>query len=622
MLPSRSINRFYLLCYLAVLGIMLPFLSASDQTSWQSLLFTSAVYLTYGILYLLPAWLLSRLGNALIGRLGRGAWAYHLVTLWTGLCASLTLLVLFVDTRIFNIYGFHINGFVLNVITTPGGLESMGMSDSALYVAIAGVLLVLGASVAVLRLVDRRLAHAGLPRAPRLRYLVLMFLALTLGERVAYGVSNVTGYSPILVSANAFAFYQPLTFRHLAKKLGFKPNKTEQANIDADIKHFTYPLQAIQVTPPAKPKNIVWLMVESWRADTLDAEIMPNTWAFAQQAQRFTSHYSGSNSTRMGVFSAFYGLIGAYWFPALDARQGPVLFDALKQQDYQWRFFTSQKFSYPEFDQTVFVDIPRSDMQSYTEGQGWQRDHKNVGDLLQFIDQRDPSRPFMTYMFFESPHARYYFPEEAAIRKPYLEDFNYATMDLEQDIGLIKNRYLNSVHYLDSQLQRIFAHLQQQNLLDDTIVILTGDHGEEFMEHGHWGHGSSLVKEQVNVPLLLWFPGEPSRVENRMTSHIDIIPTLLPRLGVHNPVADYALGEDLMGAPQRNYSVLTHWRDIGFIDPHYKAMFSMRGPASLLPPRVMTSNDETVTELDGFYKQSNLTMAKVIDMLRHFTRHD
>jgi hypothetical protein len=49
----------------------------------------------------------------------------------------------------------------------------------------------------------------------------------------------------------------------------------------------------------------------------------------------------------------------------------------------------------------------------------------------------------MTFMFFESPHARYYFPEESILRKNYLQEFNYATMDLEKDIQLIKNRYID-----------------------------------------------------------------------------------------------------------------------------------------------------------------------------------
>ena len=82
-------------------------------------------------------------------------------------------------------------------------------------------------------------------------------------------------------------------------------------------------------------------------------------------------------------------------------------------------------------------------------------------------------------MFFESPHARYYFPPESVIRTPYPEDINYFSLSREQlasQIGLIKNRYINSVHHLDSQFGRIFDYLKKNELLDSTIVLMLGDH--------------------------------------------------------------------------------------------------------------------------------------------------
>ena len=68
--------------------------------------------------------------------------------------------------------------------------------------------------------------------------------------------------------------------------------------------------------------------------------------------------------------------------------------------------------------------------------------------LIKFIDTRDKSRPFFTFMFFESPHARYYFPPESVIRTPYPEDINYFSLSREQlasQIGLIKNRLVAGV---------------------------------------------------------------------------------------------------------------------------------------------------------------------------------
>jgi membrane-anchored protein YejM (alkaline phosphatase superfamily) len=321
----------------------------------------------------------------------------------------------------------------------------------------------------------------------------------------------------------------------------------------------------------------------------------------------------------MGVFSMFYGLYGNFWFPFLESMRGPVLFDVLSAQHYQWRFFSSQKLTYPEFDRTVFAAIPQKDMQSYLDGQGWERDRKNVTDMLDFLSRREPAQPFISYMFFESPHARYYFPEESVIRRPYLEDFNYATMDLQRDMPLIKNRYINSVHHLDSQFARIIDYLEQEKLLDNTVVIITGDHGEEFNEHGHWGHGSSFNDAQTRVPMVLWVPGTGNSVVEQMTSHLDIIPTLLPRLGVKNPASDYALGYDMLGTTRRTYTVTGHWHTMGFIAEDYEAVIAM-GNAHLGSNEVTCLDDKPCGDPAQFYLAHQSDLVQVMKDIARFSK--
>ena len=116
---------------------------------------------------------------------------------------------------------------------------------------------------------------------------------------------------------------------------------------------------------------------------------MPHTWAFAQTAERFTHNYSGGNGTRVGVFSMFTGIPGNYWFPMLAERKGAPIIDVLKAQNYQMSFYTSAKFSYPEFDATIFSQVPSEQLHELPTGMGWEKDQKNVGNLLKFIDTRE-----------------------------------------------------------------------------------------------------------------------------------------------------------------------------------------------------------------------------------------
>jgi membrane-anchored protein YejM (alkaline phosphatase superfamily) len=196
----------------------------------------------------------------------------------------------------------------------------------------------------------------------------------------------------------------------------------------------------------------------------------------------------------------------------------------------------------------------------------------------------------------ESPHARYTFPEECAVAKPYLEDFNYATMSLEDDIELIHNRYLNSCNHLDGQVGRILDYLESEGLMENTIVVLTGDHGEEFLEKGNWGHGSTFSEEQIRVPLILHVPSrDPAQVE-RLTSHMDLPATILPLLGVTNEPSLISQGLDLFGTATRDHVVLADWSRICLLTDTLKTSLPLKAKGFFR--NKVTTRDDQPLEVD------------------------
>jgi arylsulfatase A-like enzyme len=94
-------------------------------------------------------------------------------------------------------------------------------------------------------------------------------------------------------------------------------------------------------------------------------------------------------------------------------------------------------------------------------------------------------------------------------------------------------RYDAEIAATDAAVARLFRGLAELGVLEDALVVLTADHGEEFLEHDSLGHGWTLYEEVLHVPLLFWAPGalEPARVRPR-ASHVDLVPTLLTLLGV------------------------------------------------------------------------------------------
>ena len=166
------------------------------------------------------------------------------------------------------------------------------------------------------------------------------------------------------------------------------------------------------------------------------------------------------------------------------------------------------------------------------------------------------------------------------IEPDYIEDFNYLTVDIENSIERIRARYINATHHLDSQLGRVFDALEAQGLLDSTIVIVTGDHGEEFMENGRWGHNSTFSQEQIRVPLLVHVPGQAAGQVAQMTSHLDLPATVLAALGVDLDPATYSYGSNLLAADYaREYTVASDWHGNTLITPDVKMVFSKKGAA-------------------------------------------
>lgn len=104
------------------------------------------------------------------------------------------------------------------------------------------------------------------------------------------------------------------------------------------------------------------------------------------------------------------------------------------------------------------------------------------------------------------------------------------------------NLYETSLQYLDQQIGRLIDHIQNSIHADNTVVILVADHGEEFLDHGRWGHWeSNLYDEILRVPLIIWIPDGPhGQVIQQQVRLLDLMPTILDLCG-------YPIPSDLMG---------------------------------------------------------------------------
>jgi len=569
---NNVLRTYFTIIFVAVFATMTLFWQYAGSNTLSVNIYMLAATIGYGVLYLLPAILVSKLAVLCLKPSDNSKkWRLWVVYFIAWFMSSLVILLIYSDFILFELYEYHFNGFVWNLLTTSGGVEALGVTAETIITILLQATTVLVSTLFIFWFAYRLSAKKILVSKPLFVSFISLILVVLLVEESVHAYSKYVGNEDYLRAGIVIPFNLNSHATHLLKRMGIKPASTQDLRLGKG--KVVYPLSKIESNNLDKYPNIIMLVAESFRWDLLDPEITPNLWGFSKKSTTFNQHYSGGNRTRMGLFSMFYGLHAPYWYSFEEQEVAPVLMNVIREKNYQLGLYTSQSFDYPELRHTTFAGIPEAYLHELQAGEPWKRDADNVTDIINSLDHLDKNKPSYTFMFFESTHAPYTFPEKAVIRPDYLMEMNYAKLDLLNNGERIHNRYINAAHHVDEEIGRLLDYLQQNNMLDNTIVLFTGDHGEEFMEKGHWGHGhnEAFPEEQVHVPMILWVPNEKPQQINTKTSHIQIPQTLLARLGVTTGYKEHSLAGDLFSTLP--YLVMGNYNYLSTFDKKYKVTF-------------------------------------------------
>ncbi len=491
---------------------------------------------------------------------------------------SLAQAYVFVDVRVWSHFRFHVDGEVLRSMLNPGYWDSMHFSARDTIFTVAAVLALTAFQAVGLRLLyraaERRKFPWRLSRRPAVLAVLGLAVLLALGEKITYGVADLYGMEEIAAHSRILPFYQPIVFSRGRREI-FDPPAEAARKLDRlrESRRLDLPRPGYRRRELPRPHNVVVLLMEGVRADMFAPETMPNLVRFGRGAITGQNHYSAGNTTRNGVFGLFYSLPGNYWQLHLGSERRPLLFDRLLENDYEFKVMSSTRLTYPEFDRTLFAELPYEIEDRFPGDDAAERDANQVDEFVGWLSTRADERPFFAFLFLDSPHAFYFFPEEFARFTPYADSVSFISTNLRRERDGIFNRYRNSVFWLDHLLGEALKALEENGRMEDTVILVTSDHGEEFWETGYYGHNSAYTDYQVRVPFVLHIPGRHPREIEEKTSHFDFVPTLLRALGDENPVELYSVGNDLAAAPGSDFLVLSGWSDYGLVTPRIKARF-------------------------------------------------
>ncbi|MDG2305924.1 MAG: sulfatase [Candidatus Binatia bacterium] len=329
---------------------------------------------------------------------------------------------------------------------------------------------------------------------------------------------------------------------------------------------------------PNRPPNLVLLTIDTLRADRLSAEIMPRTTNLARGGVRFTQAFAAAPWTLPSLASVHTGRSarghGAGRSVGVDplARSAlgpdvPVLAEALREQGFTTRAVVTNPYLSIEyglgrgFDTYENVSLETEAwllLEPTIAGWFWARALPRfwivdrgptvTSRAVRFLRSVDASQPFFLWLHYLDPHAPYdgetrsfrgelLAPSKTNGRLPSMARLRAGEIRPDA-VGRqrLEAAYDRAVGDADCEVGEVVDALGERGLSEQTLVVVTSDHGEEFWEHGGVEHGHTLYDEVLRVPLVLRGPGvHAGRVVERIVGLDRLAPTLLALLRVEVP---------------------------------------------------------------------------------------
>ncbi len=319
---------------------------------------------------------------------------------------------------------------------------------------------------------------------------------------------------------------------------------------------------------PAQPPHVFVYLIDTLRADSLSAyggkpDLAPAMNAFARDGVAYLEARAGSTWTLPSVVSLLTGL-----YPDRHGvMDGKTQFDADRQPSLQ--LLLGQHGFHTVGISHSFIASPAFGMDTgfehfYFRNQlngGQLRSQRARRQLASWLSVRADGAPVFAYIHTVDPHAPYTPPEDlrAGIgpvppAMPWLAQGLPGALAAKggrvdpAGVAYLRALYDGEVHYTDREFGRFLDLLKWLGLYDHSIVILVGDHGEEFAEHGGFDHGTTVFDEVLRVPLVVKFPGSrwAGYRSRAPVSLVDVVPTLLSEISAGAAVTAFD-GQPLPG---------------------------------------------------------------------------
>ncbi|MDF3820420.1 sulfatase [Leptospira sp. 96542] len=316
--------------------------------------------------------------------------------------------------------------------------------------------------------------------------------------------------------------------------------------------------------------NVIWVVIDSLRGDVIgNYNVTPNLESFAKEAYDFQYHLVNAAWTRPSTLVFFTGRFASrnpvnFWDYPTPKSEALAFYKEVKKplprylqkHGYQTMMVGNNPFLTEK--NGLGVNVGFEQLFDYSRESD---DTKKITRAsLKTLESRRKDKPFFLFINYNDPH------------KPYTPPPGFTErVKTKEVLDERKLNYLGEVAFVDEELGKIFKHLKNNQLWDNTLIIITADHGEVMNEahaispftgtNTHYGHGQDLFLENIHVPLLIKFPDKKDpKTITAMTRSVDLYPTVLDELKLPIPtdldgltLSEFKLNSLLENTTKRTY---------------------------------------------------------------------
>lgn len=295
--------------------------------------------------------------------------------------------------------------------------------------------------------------------------------------------------------------------------------------------------------------NIVVLLTESIRYDAFCEQHTPRLNRWKERCLVAEQHFTNSNCSEFGAFACMYGQFPLSYDDTLNKQIPSVPCLQLKNLGYQRQLIASCSVNFSRMNEFLGpLNFDRTSIHS-PKGNPWHdNDMRTLSEIATTVTNADT--PQFIFSILMATHYDYDYPPEYDITPPT------CVPPLPEDpsnADLLRDRYWKALAFLDQQFDEFLTQVADTN----TLVVITGDHGESFLDDGFLCHGTRLSDIQSRTPLMIFGPGVPAGPLQHSSSHVDVLPTLLHLITGAESHLPHCHGQSLLTVQENRSQLLT-----------------------------------------------------------------